>query len=70
MKQIERIKQMLLELQNDGACYCLSKERKSYFLIYKDNRNSKATYHSGLREIETFLIDKCCDLDSRTGIIC
>ena len=69
MKQLERIKKMLNELQNDGAHFCLSKERKFYFLTYKDNRTGEITYRNGLREIERFLNDKCCELDSRTGII-
>ena len=68
MKPIETIKKNLTELAESGARYCLCKVNKVWCLTYKDNEKSKAEFKRGINDIQRFTLNKCIDLDSKTGI--
>ena len=70
MSKLNSIKKMLEELEEQGAKFCLTKLRKSYYLTFKDNEKAEAQFVMGLNDIYNFLLAKCLVLDAKTGIKC
>ena len=68
MTQIKRIEKNLKELEENGAKFSLFKTRKYWMLMQKDNVLAPVQYEMGLNDIEHFVLDKCIELDSKTGI--